>query len=166
MTLQLVETVTVGAGGASSIEFTSIPQDGTDLLVKISGRTDSGTAFQNTFIKLNGESINQSGVVLFGNGSTPDTFTTTTPFTSVNGTGSTSNTFANANFYFSNYTSASPKSFSTEGVSENNAAAALQTLGAYLWNNTSAITSIQLNNGGSPFFVAGSTASLYKITAS
>jgi len=31
MSFELVETVTVGAGGASSIEFTSIPQDGTDL---------------------------------------------------------------------------------------------------------------------------------------
>ena len=39
-TYTLISSVTVGAGGASSIDFTSIPATYTDLLVKFSLRTD------------------------------------------------------------------------------------------------------------------------------
>ena len=38
-TYTLISSVTVGAGGASSIDFTSIPSTYTDLLVKISARS-------------------------------------------------------------------------------------------------------------------------------
>jgi hypothetical protein len=35
-TMTALSTVTVGAGGAATIDFTSIPQTYTDLIVKIS----------------------------------------------------------------------------------------------------------------------------------
>ena len=38
VTHNLISTITVGSGGAASIDFTSIPQTYTDLLVKISLR--------------------------------------------------------------------------------------------------------------------------------
>ena len=37
-TYTLISSVTVGSGGAASIEFTSIPADYTDLLLKVSMR--------------------------------------------------------------------------------------------------------------------------------
>ena len=39
MAYTLIETITVGSGGASSIEFTGIPQEtGADLVVRLSAR--------------------------------------------------------------------------------------------------------------------------------
>ena len=40
-TFQLISSTTVGAGGASSIDFTSIPSTYTDLVIKWSGRLTS-----------------------------------------------------------------------------------------------------------------------------
>jgi len=165
MGMQLIETIEVGSGGAASIEFTSIPQDGVDLVLLFSGRSEGGTNYSNTFITFNGDSTNRSGVVLYGDGSSPGTFTTTTPYTSTNGNTSTASTFANSKFYISNYAGSTAKSFMTDGVSENNATAALQTMSALLWNDTDAITSIQLTNSGGSDHAEHTTASLYKITA-
>lgn len=39
MTMRLITTITVGAGGAGSIDFLNIPQDYTDLLIMTSVRT-------------------------------------------------------------------------------------------------------------------------------
>ena len=40
-TFEQITTVTVGSGGASSIDFTSIPQTYTDLVIKTSARNTS-----------------------------------------------------------------------------------------------------------------------------
>jgi hypothetical protein len=56
----------------------------------------------------------------------------------------TANTFGNTEFYIPNYTSSNYKSFSVDGVTENNATAAFA-LYAGLWSNTAAITSFRLN---------------------
>ena len=47
VTYKLIETVTVGVGGAASIDFTSIPQTYKDLLFVVSGRatTDNPTLY-------------------------------------------------------------------------------------------------------------------------
>ena len=42
MGMTLIETVEVGAGGASSIQFDSIPQDGIDLVIRMSARNEVG----------------------------------------------------------------------------------------------------------------------------
>jgi hypothetical protein len=162
--MTLIETITVGSGGAASIEFTGIPGNGKDLLLLLSGRSEGGSNFLNTFITFNANSANRSGVVISGDGNSASSFSTTTPYTSTNGNGSTTNTFSNSKFYISNYAGSTAKSFTTEGVSENNATAALQTLSALLWNDTSAITSIQLTNSGGSDHAEHSTASLYIIS--
>ena len=51
-TFVLLASTTVGSGGASSIDFTSIPATYTDLVVKVSGRIDyaqTGDYFKITF---------------------------------------------------------------------------------------------------------------------
>jgi hypothetical protein len=61
-----------------------------------------------------------------------------------NPTDSTSNTFANTSLYIPNYAGATNKSYSMDAVTENNATLAGQTIGAALWSNTAAITSIEI----------------------
>ena len=55
MGIQLIERVDVGSGGLSQIVFTSIPQDGVDLLCLYSLRARQGAGNQ-VFIRPNGVS--------------------------------------------------------------------------------------------------------------
>ena len=43
-TFKKIQTVTVGSGGAASIDFTSIPQTYTDLKIVLSARTNRANA--------------------------------------------------------------------------------------------------------------------------
>ena len=168
MSYELIETVEVGSGGASSIEFTSIPQDGTDLIVKLSIRVDaaSGAAIYTYFNSLAVEDCPY--VRLFGNGSsasssspTPDSYL----FSGIsNDSNDTADTFSNQEIYISNYTSSSKKSVSIDSVNENNDTDAFQDLIAGQWEGTDAITSLEIQSN-SANLAQYSTASLYKITA-
>jgi hypothetical protein len=162
--MKLIESKTL-ATAAASIEFTSIPQDGTDLFALLSLRSSNEeTAALRVYP--NGSSSNLSARVLFGNGSTSTSATYTNGIGVIGGLNpvfSTSNTFANTSVYIPNYAGSTNKSISLDGVSENNATEAFQGIGALLWSSTSAITSLTfLANSGS--LAIGSTISLYKIT--
>lgn len=169
-TYEAIATVTVGAGGASSIEFSSIPNTYTDLLIKVSARS-SRTAFQQDDLSYRFNN-NSSSVYDYrqirGSGSA---VISTTPGTvtynyagQINSSTSTSNTFSNVEIYIPNYTSSTNKSSSVDGVQENNQTEAYATLVANLWSSTAAITSIQLllNINGTNF-LQNSTATLYGI---
>ena len=106
MAMELIETIEVGSGGASSIEFTSIPQDGVDLLLMFSGRDTSTT--ENAKITLNSDGgSNYPTVTLDGNGSSASSSGFTgTRLRGLQGQSSyTSNTFGSVSIYISNYTS-------------------------------------------------------------
>lgn len=159
-----IETITVGSGGASSIVFSSIPSTYTDLVVKISGRTNlSGTNAEGSTITFNGSNT-YSGKYLQGDGSSAasgsQSIINAGLFTAAN---ATSNTFGNSEFYIPNYNSSNKKSVSADGTSENNATQAFTAFFAGLTTLTSAITSITIagNAGGS--FVQYSSATLYGI---
>jgi len=167
MSFELVETVEVGSGGATSIEFTSIPQDGTDLVLKLSSR---GSTQVNIFVQVNGDTgANYNEVKLQGSGSSASSSSDTgdnewnTGFQPRNT--DTANTFGSMELYFSNYTSSSAKSISGDSVSENNGTAAYQHIMALSYDGTSPITSILLFNFDVSVFEQYSSASLYKITA-
>ena len=165
MSMTLVQTVTVGAGGAALIEFTGIPQDGTDLLLTISLRNDvSNTG--SFVITFNNNSSNLSARTLFGNGSSASSINRTDLLVlgGTNDPSETANTFSSQSVYIPNYAGSTAKSVSIDSVKENNATTAVQAIIAGLWNNTAAITSIQIANFSVANFVVGSTASLYKIT--
>jgi hypothetical protein len=149
----------------ASITFSSIPQTFTDLLLVISPR-EAGSSFSatNLFLTLNGSTANFSARHLFGTGSGVVTNTADRVLATVNGGTSTANTFGSVSVYFPNYRSNLAKSFSSDGVSENNSTEAYQRISAHLWNNTAAISSIALNMGNDNF-VSGSSATLYGITA-
>ena len=166
MGMQLIETIEVGSGGAASIEFTGIPQDGVDLVLVTSLRTDrTGSQGDAVFLSFNASTANFTGITLFGNGATVTSNTQTRLSYYASTADSTASTFSNGATLISNYTSSANKSVSTDGVSETNGSTAYQTITATQWADTSAITSITLTSGTSNDFDQYSTASLYKITA-
>jgi len=165
MGMQLIETIEVGSGGAASIEFTGIPQDGVDLKLVVSARNTQAVIYSYLFLSFNGSSSNFSSRFLDGNGSIADsgTWANAVVDNSVVGANATANTFSNVQIYIPNYTSSNFKSISNDSVTENNASTAYQQIHAGLWSNTAAITSIGMTSGGN--FVEFTTASLYKVTA-
>ena len=156
----LLEKITVGAAGASSVTFSGIPQTGyTDLVVKATARcTGSTSSFAITF---NGSSANLSGIYLTGTGSSAVSGSFN-PFGRANYNSTTANTFSNNDIYIPNYASSNFKSFSIDGVQEDNTTTAYSSLEAGLWSNTAAITSITLAPA-SDTFVANSTFYLYGV---
>ena len=167
--MELIQSVTVGSGGASSIDFTSIPQTYTDLIIKISTRSTVSSVIGYVNVRFNSDTGNNysykavggTGSGTFNNNSTSGS----SVFTVTAGNNSTSNTFGNAEIYIPNYTGSNQKSISIDGVGENNATEAYTQLVAGLWSGTSAITSIQLSDIFGPGnFVQNTTAYLYGVT--
>ena len=162
--MKLIESKTL-ATAAASIEFTSIPQDGTDLVILTSLRSaQTGVEHVEVFIAFNGSTSNFSARQLFGSGSSTGSSTPARQVGLLPGVNATSNTFNNGIIYIPNYTGSSHKSYSVDSVSESNATLAYQNILAGLWSDTSAITSLAITNTSGNNFVAGSTISLYKIT--
>jgi hypothetical protein len=167
----LLERIELNAS-AASVTFANIPQTGyTDLKVVVSTRQSSGNAQENNLIQFNGTTTNYYDRILFGSGSSVGSITDSNTtaglqyFYSPSG-GATANTFSNTEFYIPNYTSSNNKSVSYDSVDENNATAAYAFLGAGLWQNTAAITSILLKPAnGANSYVANSTFSLYGLAA-
>lgn len=161
-----IQTVTVGVSGASSIDFTSIPQTYTDLKIVASLRSNRSAALGDTpALKFNGSSANFSNRYIFGQGSgTPtsgadaDSGLGTMP-----GPNATASVFGSLEVYIPNYTSANNKSFSTESVMETNATANYMVMMANLWSQTAAITSISIFSQTSSTILQYSTATLYGI---
>ena len=159
----LLEKITVGASGASSVTFSSIPQTGyTDLVLRTSLRTTGG----DTSPVITFNSSVGSSRFLYGDGSTAASASDSSNMyitTGINPSTYTANTFASGEMYIPNYTSSNYKSSSTDGVTENNATGSYQSINATLWSNTAAITSITVTvSSGSPFS-QGSTFYLYGV---
>jgi len=156
-----IASTTVGAGGAASIDFTSIPSTYTDIVIKASLRTLSTDPDDYILIKPNNSTANLTFKYLRGTGSAASSASTERPY--VDATGATASTFGNLEIYFPNYAGSTNKSFSIDAATENNATDARLTLNAHLWSDTSAINRIVLTSGQSFNFVQYSTAYLYGI---
>jgi hypothetical protein len=165
---KLIEAKTLGTTTAS-VTFSSIPATYTDLLLKISSRNND--IYNEIHFRFNGDTgSNYSGRNLYGNGSIAQSSSSSSISSLQNLTvqsvsTQTASTFGNVELYIPNYTSSNHKSVSADGVQENNATSAQAMLGAGLWANTAAITSIQaFPSIGS--FVTNSTFYLYGISNS
>jgi len=161
MAMTLIQTVTVGSGGAASIEFTGIPQDRKDLVVLYSMRRSSGGAR----LQFNDDTGNIYDVLyFFGSGSSVITNSFTTGYIGLNdgsnSTSTTANTFASGLVYIANYTSSADKTISSEVVTENNATQAYANLAANRYNSSSAITKVKWTLSANEF----SSISLYSIS--
>jgi hypothetical protein len=164
-----ISTVTVGSGGTTGISFTSIPQNYTDLMVKVSGRTTRDSTIVLLTLAVNGSNTltwkslvsegttagsyiqSSYGAVTNAVGSVPGTVSTTT------------NTFGLCEIYFPSYSLSSSKSFSADTAFEGNIS------GSYLWTVSGLITAsdpitsitMALDSGYS--FSQYSSATLYGI---
>jgi hypothetical protein len=167
-TFTKIASVTVGSGGASTIDFTSIPSTYTDLCVKVSGRSNrSGDTSDNIIVSFNGSTANLSYRYVQGNGASATSSSGSTGFVGTQDASlATSNTFGNLEFYVPNYAGSTFKSVSSDAVDETNGTTAYASLFASLWSNTAAITSISLKPQVGTLFVQYSTATLYGIKSS
>ena len=162
-TFTLIASSTVGAGGAASIDFTSIPSTYTDLCLKVSVRS-TGVA-TSLDIALNGSTASFTNKYLQGSGSAASSGSLARYAGLTTGSDLTANTFANCDIYIPNYSGSTNKSFSGDAVQENNATTSYAGLVANLWSNTAAINQITLSNSTGNF-AQYSTAYLYGISKS
>lgn len=168
--MTLIETKTVGSGGAANIDFTGLGSYAslyTDLKLLMSLRSNDGTRVTTWVnVQFNNSTSNRSWRDVYGTGSSAlSSNDTTMRIGAVNANNATANTFGNAELYIPNFSSANYKSASGDGVSETNATATNLGLNANLWSDTAAITSIKLIPGDGTAWVEGSSASLYGISA-
>lgn len=167
-TYTLIQAQTL-ASTQATVTFSSIPAIYTDLLLKISARTDDATSVVNSILlRINGDTAtNYSETRMTGNGSSASSSRSTSN-TAMNinagaaGANSTASTFSNTDIYIPNYLISSEKPVSYFGTGENNATLSLISGGAGLWRNTAAITALALSsNTGS--LVTNSSFYLYGI---
>jgi hypothetical protein len=169
-----IATVTVGSGGAASMDFTSITGSYTDLLIKISARTNrSGQSVDSLKLTFNGAttSFSNRGLGADTNAGTAFSFSNggsasmeDSVFTTA--TNATASTFGSGEIYIPNYAGSTTKSTSADSVTENNGAQAYPLFTGGLWSNTAAITSIKLAPLGGSLINEYSTATLYGISKS
>jgi hypothetical protein len=162
--MKLIESKTLGTA-AASIEFTSIPQTYTDLVIVASVRSlETSLGNASLEIRPNGSTANGSGRWLYGSGTTTSSITVSRVDGGfISNSAATSNTFSSTSIYVPNYTSSTNKSFSADGVQENNATTSYQVITASLWSNSAAITSLDFRCISTTNLVAGSTISLYGV---
>ena len=160
--IQIGSTVTVGAGGAAYVEFASIPSTYTDILIKLSTRSDNAGVYNGVQITLNGASVTGRRLGMENSA----TYSDTTPYPYSNAAGSTASTFANTEIYIPNYASTTTyKSISVDSVSENNASNNGMDFVAALYSANTAVSTVRVTPGASNF-VQYTTASLYGISKS
>jgi hypothetical protein len=159
----LISSQTLGSS-AASVTFSSIPSTYTDLVLRMSTRSDVASNYE-TAIQINSISTNYSMTRLVGNGATATSARYTAQSTyymaSTNGTNTTASTFSNLEFYIPNYAGSANKVASGFGVTENNSASTNVSMAihAELLSNTAAITQLVISAQGN--FVAGSSFYLY-----
>ena len=148
----------------SSVTFSSIPTTYTDLIVKISTRSDRADVDEIIIIKPNNSTTGLTYRRLRGDGAAAGSSSDNGAY--ANGNTSTSNSFSNTEIYFPNYASSNNKSYSIDGLMETNATNAYMALTAGLWSNTSAISSLVFSPAYGTNFISGSSFYLYGISKS
>lgn len=167
MAIELVGTIEVGAGGAASVQFTSIPQTAKNLLVLASGRHEN-TQFLMTINNV-AAGVNYGDRNIIGSGSSA--------FSNSNGAGgekfwvgvqnypsTTTNTYSNHSITISNYTSTEAyKTVLAEGANENNASEAYAIISGGRILVNSAVSSVEFF-GASGNWLQNTVFSLYLIS--
>ena len=167
-TYELIASNTLGSS-AASVTFSSIPATYTDLVLRWSARTNLGAQTGQGYITLSGDTAsNYSHRTVHGNGSTASSLNSSSlgylriqyAYT---GADPTADVFANGELYIPNYTGSANKPLSVSVVTENNDTTAYAEANAGLWRNSSAVSSIKLEETFGSSFVSGSSFFLYGI---
>jgi hypothetical protein len=169
---QLISSQTLGSA-AASVTFSSIPSTYTDLVLKVSARTDNSGARDYFTVNFNGDSAtNYSQTIIYtnnGSGAYSTASSSTTAlgagYAFVDGSGATANTFSNLEMYMPSYATTKTKPSSTFASAENNSASSVWlSSNANLYRSTSAISSMTFTPYTGGNFLAGSTFYLYGIS--
>lgn len=166
LTYEAISTVTVGAGGVSSISFTSIPQTFTDLRLALSARSATSNWADNPLVSINTSTSTFSRRSMYAEGGAAGSEVGSTGrlIGLVPAATSTASTFGVFDIYIPNYTNASNfKSFSVDSVGENNSSTSGLWVLSGLWSTAAAVTQISLTLNSTANFVQYSTATLYGI---
>lgn len=144
----LLEKITVGAAGGSSVTFSGIPQTGyTDLIVHYSMRSTFTGATGNTIqVSFNGSTSSFNDRNIYGDGSNVASSSSPRNIGATPSATALANTFGNGRLYIPNYTSSSFKSFVVDAGQENNTSEAYIQQHSGIWSSTSAITSITISS--------------------
>jgi hypothetical protein len=151
-TYHLIEKVIVGAGPTAQIDFNSIPQTYTDLIIKMSYRQDGNADGSQASIRLNGNTnsvYSRAAAWGFGTGRAyaQGTSETHARFGFMQSSSFLANTFASVEMYIPNYAGSLMKSFNTISVNVNNLS---EIYGQGIWigqtTSTDPITSITIKD--------------------
>lgn len=169
-TYSKLATYAVGSSGVTSIDFINIPQTYTDLVIRLSSRTDRVATNADCYMIFNNDNNTSNYTAKKIYGVPTSSGSQSAPVRGIgtsNGASNTSNTFASTEIYIPNYTGINYKSYSVDAVQEQNDTTtnAYATLFAGLWSSTSPITSIRLFIEESRSWVQYTTAHLYGIKA-
>lgn len=162
-----IDSALVGASGAASISFASIPSSYDDLIVVIAARSTSeisaSAKWAEIILQPNGSGADLSARSLVGTATTALSNTSAITAGYANGSSSDANSFSNTEIYISNYRGTVNKLWHTKSVTEHNGSEAIRWNAANLWSQGAAISSITLSlNQGN--FAQHSFATLYGIT--
>jgi hypothetical protein len=171
-TYTLISSNTLSSS-AASVTFSAIPNTYTDLVLRMSVRSDNGATFENPRVFLNGDTANNySYINLLSDGTGPTSGAGSNSGNGVflirEGTGNTatSNTFSNTEIYIPNYLSTTSKQICSFGVSENNATQGWIATASHLYRNSTSITLMSVNPQQGTVWLTGSSFYLYGIAKS
>ena len=170
-TMKLIAKQTLSTT-AATVTFSSIPGTATDLVLVYSARTNRSAVSSDIYLQFNGiTTATYSFRRIYGVGTSAGSDSLTNNSSGglcgwATGANATASTFGNSQIYIPNYAGSTAKSFSAEGVTENNATDSRIAAYAGLWSGTSAITQIDLKDYDAASFVSGSSFYLYTITKS
>ena len=168
-TMTKLSSTIVGAGGSSTITFTGIPQNYTDLRLTLSGRGTESNYYTNFTMTFNSSTTSDytfiRGIGINSGVSSDGPFTSQTSIYigEANAATSTASSFCHFDIHIGNYTEPQFKPVSIDKSQTNNSTSAyiLGVTGAG-WLNTSPINTITLSNT-SGLFAQYSTATLYGV---
>jgi len=157
-------TTTVGAGGATTIDLTSIPATYTDLCLKVSMRTSRADTADPVNIKFNGSSSNYREYRFWADGSSVSSYSNTAIEAQyANGANAVAGNFASLDMYIANYASTTQhKSFNYACAHQNTSTPMYTVILNGIWSDTAAINQITLDPVYGNF-VQYTTATLYGI---
>lgn len=160
--MQLIQTITLGSA-ATTISFSSIPQDATDLVLiggmrYVTGASSMSIAFSSLTLAPR-RTLEGTGSAISSTTQAGSVFNRATNLSTY-----TANTFSNFEIYLTNYRASTLKPFYVQAVTENNATAADMALMAGVVESTTAVSTITFTCGTTNGIAQGSTISLYKIT--
>jgi hypothetical protein len=151
ITYTLIASYTVGSGGVAYVEFTSIPNTYTNLVLRSSSRDTSTIAANDGTLTVNGSNANFSRTYYSTapNGNTSDNQANNNIIYSNTST-NTASFFSNQEIMISDYAKNHFKSFSADIVTTNESASVGWSLIwlAMIWNDTSAITTLRMTPAG------------------